>query len=99
MKDVRFYLEYPSKREKNKATRKQLGNHSGNCLAVFYRDYFFDSNNQCVLSAVGAVQDIKNNPCCFTSASPEYVSDNCKRISEAQAREIHPNLFQYLEQS
>ena len=28
-----------------------------------------------------------------TGVSRRYLKDNCKRVSEARAREIHPNLF------
>ena len=40
MNGVRFYLEYPNSAEKRKATRKRLGNHSGNVIAVLDNDNY-----------------------------------------------------------
>lgn len=37
MKDYTFYLEYPTLKDKRKATRKELGNHSGTVLAVLHQ--------------------------------------------------------------
>ena len=99
MKGYIFYLEFPTAKAKRKATRKNLTGHSGNCIAVTsdkaeqivqYR------KNRCY-PGVSAVQDIPNNPCCFNLVSPYYLAERCKRISEAQAREIHPNLFYRIE--
>lgn len=97
MKDFRFYLEYPNQKEKRKATRKNLGNHSGNCLAVYTdKDYLLPDRKS--IEAIGAVLFNENSPCCGTFVSFDYLRSSCKRISEKQAREIHPNLFNYLEQ-
>ena len=38
-----------------------------------------------------------NSPVASGSVSMEYLSKDCRRISEARAREIHPELFKYLE--
>lgn len=100
MKGFIFYLEYPNHAEKRKATRKSLGNHSGNCIAVDS-----DRNSQleqyrvnlCYPSIQG-VFNWKNSDCCSATVSVDYLSNNCKRISEAQAREIHPKLFSYIEE-
>ena len=99
MKGYIFYLEFPTAKAKREATRKNLTGHSGNCIAV-------TSNkaeqleqwrvNQCY-PAFTAVQDISNNPCCFNPVNVYYLKEFCKRISEAQAREIHPNLFHRIE--
>ena len=43
MKGFRFFLEYPTAQDKNKATRKELGNHKGTCLAVNTYDECFVS--------------------------------------------------------
>ena len=40
MNGVRFYLGYPNSAEKRKATRKRLGNHSGNVIAVLDNDNY-----------------------------------------------------------
>ena len=99
MKGYIFYLEFPTAKAKREATRKNLTGHSGNCIAVTSDKQEQIEQwrvNKCY-PAVSAVQDIPNNPCCFGSVSPEYLLSNCKRISEAQAREIHPNLFYRIE--
>jgi hypothetical protein len=35
MKGIRFYLEYAHAKDKQRATVKNPGNHTGNCLAVY----------------------------------------------------------------
>lgn len=56
MKGYTFYLEYPTKKDKCKATRKDLGNHSGNVLAV-YGNWFniknLYSKKECISSVRG----------------------------------------------
>jgi len=98
MKDFRFYLEYPNKKEKRKATRKMLGNHTGNCLAVFtnVKEHLLPDLKS--IETIAAVYFHANSDCCLSSASFDYIQKKCKRISEQQAREIHPKLFSYLEQ-
>jgi hypothetical protein len=98
MKDFKFYLEYPDNKSKRKATRKNLGNHSGNCLAVFndVRAHILPDYKN--IEAIGAVFYTRNSDCCFTSVGFDYISERCKRISEQQAKKIHPKLFDYLNQ-
>jgi len=38
-----------------------------------------------------------NSPVCAGAVSQEYLQENCKRISEVKAREIHPRLFERLD--
>ena len=99
MKGYIFYLEFPTAKAKRKATRKNLTGHKGNCIAVIFdRAEQLEQwrVNKCY-QAFSAVQDLPNNPCCFTQVSPNYLAERCKRISEAQAREIHPKLFHRIE--
>jgi len=99
MKGYIFYLEFPTAQAKRKATRKNLVGHSGNCIAVTsdnnerWEQYKMNRG----YPAIAAVQEIPNSPCCFDSVNSNYLKERCKRISEAQAREIHPNLFYRLE--
>ena len=95
MKGYTFYLEYPTLRDKRKAIRKELGNHSGNVLAV-YGDWF-NIDHYYKKECVSSVYDKPNSEVCTSSCDGEYLTTNCKRISEKQAREIHPKLFQYLD--
>lgn len=90
MKGIRFYLEHNSKQD------KRQGNHNGNVLAVFYELYRFTYDG-IVYDCIGALTDKPNSVVCSTSASDDYLSDNCKRISEKTAREIHSELFKRLD--
>lgn len=100
MKGVKFYLEYPSKAAKKKSTKNNdyVGN-SGNVIAVL-----LDKNNnkltlpdgKCV-ECVSALWESKNSSVCSSAVHLEYLSDNCKLVSEQVAREIHPKLFTYLD--
>ncbi|HYW34807.1 MAG TPA: hypothetical protein VE868_05305 [Balneolaceae bacterium] len=96
MKDYRFYLEYPNKKEKNKATRKNLGDHSGTCLAVFGDPFSKDDN--IFYECVAALFDKHDSEVTTTSCSWGYLRHSCKRVSADTARQIHPKLFKYLEQ-
>ena len=94
MKGIRFYLEYPNKTEKNKATVKNLGNHSGNCIAVFLgREHICPDYTR---EALAAVTFYPNSGTCLTSVSDEYLREKCKRIPEYMAKEIHPKLYNRL---
>ena len=101
MTGYHFFLEYPTNRDKRKGTRKNLGNHSGNCLAIPLtekgRPYYYGDKLQFV-DAYGGIFYCVNSDVCNTGCHCDYLRDNCKRIREKQAREIHPKLFTYLEQ-
>ncbi len=98
MKGVRFYLEYPNSLEKRKATRHNLGNHEGNVIAVLDNGNYISSGGDPTADALAAVFYRKNSPIAGTGVSLEYLQERCKRISEATAREIHPQLFIRLDQ-
>ena len=92
MKDVTFYVEYDTPKH------KQQNKNNGNCLAV-YRNERCYSNGDLYFTSAGAIQNCVPN-CChitFTGVSSRYLSENCKRVSEGVAREIHPALFKVLE--
>ena len=94
MKYTRFYLEYPNKTENHKATRKNLGKHEGNVLALFFENYSPFGTYDCL----SATFFYPNSPVSSGGVNREYLTDNCKRISEKQARKIHPALFERLDQ-
>lgn len=96
MKGFTFYLEYLSSKERRKATRKELGNHSGNCLAV-YGNSFIPGDHYVKKECVSSVFDTANSDVCTSSCQLDWLRSNCLRISEQQARKIHPKLFQYLD--
>jgi len=89
MKNVRFYLEYPNKTEKNKVTVKNPGNHSGNCIAVLLD---LEANlNYC--ATFEAVFFCKNSDTSFGEVHLDYLREKCKRIPEKLAKEIHPKCW------
>ena len=97
MRGVKFYLEYPDSTEKRKATRKALGNHSGNVIAVLDNGLFI-SGGQVVTDGIAGVYDWPDSPPASTGVSLEYLRERTKRVSEATARTIHPELFKWLDQ-
>jgi hypothetical protein len=48
------------------------------------------------IEGLGAVFEYGNSPVASTSASRSFLR-GCKRISEAKARQVHPALFQRLD--
>jgi hypothetical protein len=96
MKGIRFYLEYPEGENPKKYTRKNPGKHSGTVLAVLHENSWL-RGSEWFVEAIGALQDMENSPACGTNVSALYIQENTKRISEEQAREIHPALFWALE--
>jgi hypothetical protein len=93
MLGYKFYLEYPNNKEKRNGTRKVLSNHSGTIIAVI-DDTLRVGGMQ---DAICALQEIPNSPTCLSGVSLSYLAEKCKRVSEAQARDIHPILFKRLD--
>ena len=48
------------------------------------------------IEGLGAVFEFANSPVASTSASRDFLK-GCRRISEAKARQVHPALFQRLD--
>ena len=96
MKGFTFYLEYPTTKDKKQGTRKELGKHSGNVIAVF-GEWYKGGSNEYQKECASAVFDHANSVCCGGSVGYGYLNTRCKKISEKQAREIHSNLFDYLD--
>jgi hypothetical protein len=97
MKGFQFFLEYPTSKDKRQGTRKVLGNHSGNVLAID-PDTLRITNDGAVYDAIAAVFYVRNSAVGSTSASSEYLREKCKRISESTARIVHPELFTWLDE-
>ncbi len=91
MKDTRFYLEFPNRRTKKLSGREHIG-HSGNVFALFLNDGYRHSPE-----GLGAIFKYANSPVASTGADWGWISEHCKRIPEAVAREIHPKLFERLD--
>lgn len=84
MRYVRFYEEF---------TNKRRGESAGTVIALIPENRCPDGSRE----AVGALFDQPNSPVASTSVSDGYLFKNCKRVSETRAREVHPNLFEYLD--
>lgn len=97
MKGYRFYLEYPNKTEKDKATVKEPGNHCGNVIATLLREDGHFQHNYRAIECIAGLFCHPDSAVCGSSVGFEYLQDRCKRIPERLARKIHPNLFEYLE--
>ena len=95
MKGYAFYLEFPDKKARRKATRANIEGNSGTVVAVML-PYSWIPGSTC-MEAFSAVYDEKNSPVCFTSCAQEYLDERCLRISEKVAREVHPELFKRLD--
>lgn len=95
MKGVMFYLDF------NTPKRKRKGEHTGNVIAAHVKQdgafLGFHSGESYLIECISAVFEEGNSSVCSSSASIWYLSDSCKRISEAKAREIHPALFDRLD--
>jgi hypothetical protein len=101
---VRFYLDYGSKKKKRK------GQHTGNVIAAHVTtggrgfSHVGTLRNAWTKKAyysvecVSALFDEPNSAVCSSSVSEGYLRESCKFISEARAREIHPTLFEYLDE-
>jgi hypothetical protein len=86
MRDITFYREFQN-RSKTKPT--------GNVLAVIRENRCPDGS----MEAMGALFDRANSPVVTTAASGDYLREKCKRVSEAKARQVHPALFERLDQA
>ena len=95
MNGYKFYLEYPNAKEKRKATRRDPGNHNGNVIATWGNPYPTANGPQ--VEAMSAVFYSNNSGVAVGAVALDYLSERCKRISETQARDIHPALFERLD--
>lgn len=92
----KFYLEYPSDKERELATVENLGNHSETVLAVPE-----DEVKKLETKRVGDVrcfgERVYWKTCGVCSCSPLFLVQGCLEIPEETAREIHPALFTFLD--
>jgi hypothetical protein len=94
MKGYRFYEELNNKNRKAEESK-------GIVVAVLLtgngrkqRPLRVDTNS---VECIAGVFDSPNSPVCHTSAGDSYLWEECRRISEEKARQIHPALFTYLD--
>lgn len=97
MRGVRFYEEFSNKRNKRK------GISQGNVVAVFPEnkrlEHYADGTADLVFDCIAAVYSYPDSGVCGCSISQDYLWESCKRISEAKARQVHPQLFWVLDQA
>lgn len=79
MKNIRFYEEFKDSRKRNSY---------GTVVAIMV-----DTIRHEYIDAIATTIDIPNSSCCLTLIGIGYLKSRCKRISEQQAKKIHPNLF------
>lgn len=107
MQDIRFYIDFGSAKAKRKANRTKapIASGAGNCLAISVSsyDYYVRTQGKAMFEGVATVYDRiyddAPSPLASTAVSVEYLREACKRVSEAEARRIHPELFQWLDTS
>ena len=94
MKNVRFYEELEHKHRKGERSK-------GTVVAVFPDTGRIERNGDgtlhYVLDAVGGVFDQPNSPVASTAVDRSYLEQETRRIPERQAREVHPELFRFLD--
>lgn len=98
MRGIRLYEEF---------TNKRRGESAGMVVAVLLDQYqqpymhWSEAANKAhgdwLADAISGVFDIHNSEVEMGDVSFSYLRARCKRISEARARAIHPQLFVYLD--
>ena len=96
MEGIRFYLDHATPQDKRK------GVHSGNVTAINLETRRLaypevHKSNDIVFEGMGAVYYYPNSPVMVTGVTGWWLRECGKRISEAKAREIHPELFRRLD--
>jgi hypothetical protein len=90
MNGIRFYLEF---------TDKPKHEPGGTVVAALVLNGSYWSSGTICYEAIAAVFDWPNSPVAGTGVAADYLRWECKRISRAKARTIHPALFERLDQS
>ena len=90
MNGIRFYLEFEDQ------SKRQPG---GNVVAVLALNGAYWSSGKLCYEAIAALFEKPNAPVAGTGVALDYLRQRCKRISEAKARVIHPELFNRLDAS
>jgi len=88
MNGIRFYLEFKDK------SKREPG---GTVVAVLVLNGSYWSSGTVCYEAIAALFDRPNSPVAGTGVAHDYLRQQCKRISEAKARAIHPGLFERLD--
>lgn len=104
MKGYRFYADYSSKAHKRADTTPRHVRKDGptpkpasNVVAVYLGDDGRELYNGGGYDCATGIFDTPDSPVATSGVSPGYLRERCRRISEAEARRIHPRMFEYLE--
>lgn len=92
MERLRFYLEYPSQHARVTSKRTDLGDHSDTVVAVVLgtaKTVKTGIRWDCYAMGKNGVEK--------THIMESYLRTRCARISQSMAREVHPQLFAYLD--
>jgi hypothetical protein len=88
MTGIRFYEEF-NDRSKRKA--------SGTVVAALVLNGTYGSGSKVCCEAIAGLFDQPDSPVAGTGVALDYLRQRCRRISEIEARAIHPALFQRLD--
>lgn len=94
MKGIRFYEVYDNPQAKRK------GESTGNIIAIDAESLLdnFYAMGKPLYTCLAPVFFEPNSDVCCSEAHQEYLWENCKRVSETHAREVHPKLFDRLDE-
>lgn len=108
MKGNRFYADYSSKAHKRRDAMSPRHKRregptpapAANVIAVDVeggRIPYRIQRDRAVADCTAALFDTPDSDVTGTSVDASYLMERCRRISEAEARRIHPRMFEYLE--
>jgi hypothetical protein len=90
VKDVQFYEQFNDDEKTESA---------GKVIAVLVNRWKHGSAGQGrIFKAVLGLAKVPNAPAVQSTVAERYLDAKCRRISEARARQIHPNVFRILRQ-
>lgn len=95
MKGIRFYQDESGCGIKRRGWKKLFPN-GFNGLAVAHEQRL-PSDPACAEAIGSLCSEAGDGPYCGTPVHLDYISEHCRRISEAEARKLFPNLIKYLE--
>ena len=87
MKGIRFYLEFAD------TSKRQC---VGTVVAALVLNGAYWSSGVLCYEALAGLFEQPNSPVAGTGVALDYLRRKCQRISEANARTIHPALFERL---
>jgi hypothetical protein len=89
MSGIRFYEEFSDRSKRRSA---------GTIVAAMVCNGVYWTDGMICYEAVAGLFDRPNSPVAGTGVARDYLSQKCKRTSEANARTVHPALFERFDQ-